>query len=75
MYSCLVNFGTLDDVMKEQTKPTQLFLEFWNILKLILREKFPYSKNFWSVFFGIKTEYGEIRGISPHSVKTPENTY
>ena len=29
---------------------------------------------FWSVFFRIRTEYGEIRSISPYSVRMRENT-
>ena len=38
-----------------------------------LREKCPYSELFWSVFFYIRTEYGEIRSISPYSVQMWEN--
>ena len=29
---------------------------------------------FWSLFSRIRTEYGEIRSISPYSVRMPENT-
>ena len=29
---------------------------------------------FWSVFSRIRTEYGEIRSISPHSIRMRENT-
>ena len=39
-----------------------------------LRENCPYSEFFRSVFFRIRTEYGEIRSISPHSVRMRENT-
>ena len=39
-----------------------------------LREKFPYSELFWSVFSRIRTEYGEILRISPYSVQMRENT-
>ena len=39
-----------------------------------LRKKFPYSDFFWSVFPRIQTEYGEIRSISPYSVRMRENT-
>ena len=39
-----------------------------------LRKKFPYSEFFWSVFFRIRTEYGEKLGISPHSVRMWKNT-
>ena len=34
-----------------------------------LREKFPYSEFFWSVYSRIWTEYGEIRSISVYSVR------
>ena len=39
-----------------------------------LRENCPYSEFFRSVFFRIRTEYGEIMSISPHSVRMRENT-
>ena len=35
----------------------------------ILRKKCPYSEFFWSVFFRILTEYGEILSISLYSVR------
>ena len=38
-----------------------------------LRENFPYSELFWAVFSRIRTEYGEILRISPHSVQMREN--
>ena len=38
------------------------------------RKKRPYSELFWSVFFLIQTEYGEIFSISPYSVRMRENT-
>ena len=34
-----------------------------------MHEKCPYSQLFWSSFSRIRTEYGEIRSISPHSVR------
>ena len=34
----------------------------------------PYTELFWSVFFRIWTEYGELRSISPYSVQMRENT-
>ena len=40
---------------------------------MILREKCLYSELFWSVFSRIRTEYGEIRSISPYSVRMWEN--
>ena len=42
--------------------------------KVPLREKCPYSELFWSAFSRIRTEYGEIWIISPHSVQMRENT-
>ena len=39
-----------------------------------LCEKCPYSEFFWSVFSRIRIEYGEIRSISPYSVRIRENT-
>ena len=38
-----------------------------------LREKYPYSELFWSVFSRIPNEYGEILRISPYSVRMREN--
>ena len=38
-----------------------------------LRKKCPCSELFWSVFSPIRTEYGEIRNISTHSVQMREN--
>ena len=35
----------------------------------ILRKKCPYSELFWSAFFRLRNEYGEIRSISPYSVR------
>ena len=43
-------------------------------IKQILRKKGPYSDFFWSVFFRIQTEYGELQSISPYSVRMRENT-
>ena len=37
------------------------------LLKNSLRKKCPYSELFWSVFFPIRTEYGEI--LSPQAGK------
>ena len=38
-----------------------------------LRKKCPYSELFWSVFSHIWTESGEIRSISPYSIRMREN--
>ena len=40
----------------------------------LLRENFPYSHLFWSVFRCIRTEYGEIFRISLYSVWMRKNT-
>ena len=37
-----------------------------------LREKCPDSELFWSAFSRIWTEYGEIRSVSPYSVRMRE---
>ena len=50
-----------------------LFQKFANIKRQTLRKKRPYSELFWSAFFRIRTEYGEILRISPHSVRMREN--
>ena len=42
--------------------------------RLSMREKCPYSELFWSVFSRIRTEYGEIRSISPYPIRMRENT-
>ena len=38
-----------------------------------LGEKCPYLELFWSAVSRIRTEYGEIRSISPHSIRMREN--
>ena len=43
-------------------------------MKNTLRKKYPYSELFWSVFSRIRTENGEIRSISPYSIRMRENT-
>ena len=40
----------------------------------LLRKMCPYSELLWSVFSGIRTEYGEIWSICPYSVRMRENT-
>ena len=39
-----------------------------------LCEKCPYLEFYWSFFFRFWTEYGEIRNISPYSVRMWDNT-
>ena len=40
---------------------------------LLLHKKYPQSELFWFVFSRIRTKYGEIRNISPYSVRMLEN--
>ena len=40
---------------------------------LSLRKKCPYLELFWFAFSRIRTEYEEIRSISPYSVRMREN--
>ena len=50
-----------------------LRVAFQKLKKTTLRKKCPYSRLLWSVFSRIRTEYGEIRSISPYSVRIREN--
>ena len=43
------------------------------LIYISLRKKCPYSEFFWSVFSRIWAEYGEIRSVSPYSVRMWEN--
>ena len=47
---------------------------FWSVFSHIRREKCSYLKFFRSLLYRILTEYGEIRSISPYSVRMRENT-
>ena len=47
--------------------------DFYCFYALCTAKKCPYSELFWSVFSRIRTEYGEIRSISPYSVRMQEN--
>ena len=42
-------------------------------LSLSLRKKCPYAELFWSLFSRIRTEYREMRSISPYSVQMQGN--
>ena len=47
---------------------------FWQeVQTATLRKKCPYSELFWSVFSCIRTEYGEMLCISPHSFQIRKN--
>ena len=50
------------------------FKDRWPYVNVSLRKKCPYSELFWSLFYHIWTEYGEIRSIFPYSVRIWENT-
>ena len=55
-------------------RPGESYSLSWNAHNShTLREKWPYSELFWSAFPRIRTEYGEMRIIPPHSVRMPEN--
>ena len=41
---------------------------------VVLREKWPNTEFFWSVFSRIWTEYGNLRRKSPYSVQIRKNT-
>ena len=40
-----------------------------------ISQKFPYSAFFWSVYFRIWVECGDLRSKSPYSVQMRKNTY
>ena len=63
----------LDNSWPQQNQekcPVQHYFYFWRTL----RKKCSYSELFWSVFFQIQTEYGQIRSISPYLAQIRENT-
>ena len=51
-----------------------LAFNFSDMVSVSLCKKCPYSELFWSSFSRIRTEYGEIRSMSPYSVRIRENT-
>ena len=60
---------------------TKFFLEnIWNLcsnfffLTLAPRKQCPYSELFWSILSGIQIQYGEIRSMSPYSVRMQKST-
>ena len=52
----------------------QFYKSNWSFDSYSLRKKCLYSELFWFVFSRIRTEYGEIRSISPYSVRMRQNT-
>ena len=59
---------------KAKLVPAKLIQVFISLFQITLREKCPHSGFFWSVFSCLRTEYGEMRSISPYSVRIRENT-
>ena len=59
---------------KAKLMPAKLIQVFISLFQITLREKCPYSGFLWSVFSCLRTEYGEMRSISPYSVRIRENT-
>ena len=59
---------------KAKLVPAKLIQVFISLFQITLLEKCPYSGFFWSVFSCLRTEYGEMRSISPYSVRIRENT-
>ena len=53
---------------------TKHCLKLTSSLFLALRKKCPYLELFCLVFSRIRTEYGEIRSISPYSIRMREKT-
>ena len=67
--------GKLHFLCSESFWGTRQYLQNRKICSLsTLRKKCPYSELFWSVFFGTRTEYGEIWSISLYLVRMRENT-
>ena len=50
-----------------------IYMHIYIYINISLRKKCPYSGLFCSTFFLIRTKYGEIWSISPHSVRMQEN--
>ena len=68
-------FGNFQKIYIKMNSVPNIYLgtvtNFWNTSLL---ETCLYSGLFWSLFFCIRTEYGEILFISPYSVRMRENT-
>ena len=62
------------DIETYKNLPSSYHLSNIDSTKTTLRENCSYSELFWSVFFRIRTEYGEIWSICPYSVRMRENT-
>ena len=66
----------LDQLFKK-TSSLKMSIRGWSIngcpQRDLLRKKCPYLELFWSAFSCIRTEYREIRSISPYSVQKRKN--
>ena len=68
-------FLQLDTISTSKNKELHCYnYDYFEVDKHTLRKKCLYSELFWSVFSRIRTEYGEIRSISPYSVQMLETT-
>ena len=74
----LESLAVMEITTDDRWKPVKMYNTDERDLRFIeknpLRKKCPYSVLFWSVFSGIRTEYGEIFRNSPYSVQMLENT-
>ena len=76
----IINLKKLKKLKKFLTKAAHTFCNKKNhcIYKTYLPHtawKVSIFRVFWSVFSRIRTEYGEIRTISPYSVRIPDTEY
>ena len=74
-YSWLFFLNCMKMLKKIKSKSKKFWKFFWNLGRFVLKnetvrlcKKCPYLELFCSVFSRIRTEYGEIRSISPYSV-------
>ena len=87
MNSILNKYALFKKKKKKKEKMASIRLSFKQNLRLNtgFPERYKTDRNhcvksvqirsfFWSVFSRIRTEYGEIRSISPYSVRMRENT-
>ena len=74
LYKVLDSIFSRFSFWKAKLVPAKLIQVFISLFQITLREKCPHSGFFWSVFSCLRTEYGEMRSISPYSVRIRENT-
>ena len=66
-------FRTCQKFMIELFRKKMLAANYFSKENIEHCVKSPYLELFWSAFSSIRTEYGEIRSISPNSVQMREN--